>query len=525
MSDRVPQTAAPADRIDRAAELATPTLQLRGISKFFPGVRALDGVQFDLRPGEIHALMGENGAGKSTFIKVITGVHAPDAGEITLGGAAVRFRNPRDAQAAGIAAIYQHVTAYPDLTVAENIFVGHERVRGPFGRIDWPRMHRDAQALLDSLGAGFSSRERMGALSVARQQIVEIAKALSTKARIVIMDEPTAALTQHESEELYRITAGLRESGVSVIFISHRMEDIWRLADRITVFRDGHYIGTWNRAAIDAHGLIVAMVGREVSQLYPKREVEIGDEVLRVDRLSRIGFFRDVSFRVHAGEIVALTGLVGAGRTEVCESIYGVNPADSGTIAINGRTIAPRSPIEALAAGIGHLPEDRQLQGLILAWGIGRNITLPAIHRLSRRGWLHADAERAMAGKLATKLQVKAPSIFTAADALSGGNQQKVVVAKVLSRELKLIVLDEPTKGVDVGAKAAICELIGQLAHEGYAILLVSSEMPEVLGMSDRIVVMRQGRVAAELRTAEATQEQILNAAMMDEPTEAGDGR
>ena len=502
-----------------------PVLQLDDISKSFPGVRALDRVRFELRRGEVHALLGENGAGKSTFIKVITGVHTPDAGRIVLDGAPVRFRTPRDAGSAGIAAIYQHVTAYPDLTVAENIFIGHEPVRGPFRRIDWSRMHRDAQRLLDSLGAGFGSREPMGALSVARRQIVEIAKALSTHARIVIMDEPTAALTQHESEELYRITDGLRASGVAVIFISHRMEDVRRLADRITVFRDGCYIGTWQQGALDTHGLIVAMVGRDICRLYPKRTVRIGAEVLCVRRLSRVGYYRDVSFSVHAGEIVALTGLVGAGRSEVCESIYGVRPADSGTIRLNGTPIAPRSPREALAAGIGHLPEDRQSQGLILAWGIDRNITLPALERLSRRGRLRAAAERDLAATLARRLGVKAPSIFTATGALSGGNQQKVVVAKMLSRELKLIVLDEPTKGVDVGAKAAICGLIGELAGQGYAILLVSSELPEVLGMSDRIVVMRRGRVTAQLRTAEATQERILHAAMLDDARDGDDGR
>lgn len=500
-----------------------PILELTGISKLFPGVRALDRVRFDLRPGEIHALMGENGAGKSTFIKVITGVHTPDSGELVLNGTPVTFRNPREAYAAGIAAIYQHVTSYPHLTVAENIFMGHERTTGLFRRIDWKQMHADAQELLDSLDAGFSSYDRMGALSVARQQIVEIAKALSASARIVIMDEPTAALTQHESEELYRITEDLRSSGVGVIFISHRFDDVWRLADRVTVFRDGAYIDTWDRDAIDQNTLIMAMVGREVSRMYPKRKISIGDELLRVEKLGRTGYFRDVSFSVRAGEIVALTGLIGAGRTEVCESIYGLYPPDEGSIHLDGRPVQPASPVEALELGIGHLPEDRQLHGLVLSWSIAHNITLPSLDKIAPGGWLDDSRERRLAGELAGQLNVKAPSIFLASSALSGGNQQKVVVAKILSCDLKVIILDEPTKGVDVAAKAAICEIIGDLAEQGFGIILVSSEMPEVLGMSDRIVIMKQGRVTGTLNTAEATQEQILNAAMLDSAPAGGE--
>ena len=497
-----------------------PILKLARISKAFPGVQALDDVHFDLYPGEIHGLMGENGAGKSTFIKIITGVHMPDSGTIVLDDEPLHLRHPMEAQHLGIAAIYQHVTAYPDLTVAENIFMGHEKVKPIIPRIDWKRMHSEAQALLDKLDANFDSRERMNNLSVARQQIVEIAKALSSSARIIIMDEPTAALTHHESEELYRITRGLRDDGVGVIFISHRMGDIWRLADRVTVFRDGKHVGCWGVDDIDQDGLIVAMVGRQISQMYPKRQVPVGRELLRVENLTRIGYFRDVSFDVRAGEIVALTGLVGAGRTEVCESIYGVYPADSGKIYLDGSPVNPQSPVKALRLGIGHLPEDRQGEGLVLEWEIGKNITLPALGEFARFGWLDEDKERRFAGTLAARLNVKARTIYTTASALSGGNQQKVVVAKILSRGLKVIILDEPTKGVDVAAKAAISELIGDLAADGYAIILVSSEMPEVLGMSDRIVVMKQGHVTARLDTAGATQEDILNAAMVVETPE-----
>jgi rhamnose transport system ATP-binding protein len=492
-----------------------PILQLSGITKVFPGVRALDGVQFDLYPGEVHGLMGENGAGKSTFIKVITGVHAPDEGTITIDGHTVSFRNPLEAQRMGVAAIYQHVTCYPDLTVAENIFMGHEKITGITRRINWKEMHAQAQALLDELDANFSSSDRMGTLSVARQQIVEIAKALSAQARIVIMDEPTAALTRHESEELYRITDSLRERGVAVIFISHRMEDIERLANRVTVFRDGGYIGTWRVEDTTPHDLVVSMVGREISQMFPKRAIEIGEEVLRVEGLTRIGYFRNVSFSVRRGEIVALTGLVGAGRTEVCESIYGVAPLDDGLVSVDGQPVAISGPIDALNAGIGMLPEDRQKQGLVLPWGIGMNITLQQLSDFVRAGLINDEADRHTAGERATRLGVKAGSIFTAASALSGGNQQKVVVAKILGGDLKVIILDEPTKGVDVGAKVAIYEIIGELAAQGYGVILISSEMPEVLGMSDRIVVMKEGHVTAELVTHEASQEAILNAAMV----------
>lgn len=492
-----------------------PILELRHISKAFPGVQALDDVHFDLYPGEIHGLMGENGAGKSTFIKIITGVHEPDTGQMLFDGEPVSFRNSMEAARAGVAAIYQHVTSYKDLCVAENIFMGHEKVTRYTRRINWREMHAQATELLEQLDANFNSHDRMGGLSVAQQQIVEIAKALSTDARVIIMDEPTAALTQHESDELYRIAEGLRDSGVAVLFISHRMEDIWRLAGRVTVFRDGKHIGCWKADELSQDQLIVAMVGRQISQMFPKRDIHIGDEILRVEHLSRTGFFRDVSFDLRAGEILALTGLVGAGRTEVCEAIYGVHPADSGRIVIEGRDVSVRSTLEALRLGIGCMPEDRQTEGLVLPWEIGKNITLPSLRRFSKLGWLHEEEEHVAAGELATKLDVRAPSIFTLTSALSGGNQQKLVVAKILSRRLKVIILDEPTKGVDVAAKAAIYEIIGDLAEAGYGIIMVSSEMPEVLGMSDRIVVMKEGHVTARLVTRDASQEEILNAAMV----------
>ena len=489
-------------------------LELQHITKTFPGVRALNDVHFNLKKGEIHALMGENGAGKSTFIKTITGVHSPDDGEIKVNGSVVHFTNPLDAQKLGIAAIYQHVTCYPDLSVAENIFIGHEKITNVSRTIIWKEMYGEAQKLLDRLGADFSSRIRMGDLSVAKQQIVEIAKALSMNAKIIIMDEPTAALSQHEAGELYRITEQLKDSGTSIIFISHRLEDIYRLADRVTIFRDACYIGTWPLEELDEGKIVSAMVGRKLDTMFPKRKIEIGEELLRVESLSRVGYFRDISFTLSKGEILAITGLVGAGRTEVCESVYGIFPSDNGSIRVGGKKVHIHNPVQALSLGIGFLSEDRQKQGLILEWELSKNITLPVLEKHSNMGFLDEKAERQFSGKLAEKLSVKAPDIFTKASALSGGNQQKVVFAKLISRDLKVIILDEPTKGVDIGAKAAIYEIIGELAESGYGIILVSSEMPEVLGLSDKIVVMREGRMVADLITSEASQEQILEAAM-----------
>ena len=515
-------------------------LELRNVSKSFPGIKALDDVQFELKPGEIHALMGENGAGKSTLIKIITGVYQPDSGriyispfflqrmsythnkyqnessEVSVYKLEVEIENPLDAQALGIAAIYQHVTCFPDITVAENIFMGHEKTIKPLNIVDWKNMNIEAQQLLDQLGAKFSSHSEMGNLSVSQQQIVEIAKALSSNAKILIMDEPTAPLSNRECEELYRITDALREKKVSIIFISHRFEDMHRLADRVTVFRDGKYINTWNKADVTENEIVVSMVGREITQFFPKREVAIGEEIFKVENLSKIGLFKDVNFSVRKGEVVALTGLVGAGRTEVCEAIYGIVPYDSGSLYLEGKKIPPLKPSMAIKIGIGLLPEDRLKQGLVLSWEIVKNITLSVLRKFMNRGIIDIAKENVKAGELAGKLGVKAVSIHDKVGTLSGGNQQKVIVAKLLGGDLKLIILDEPTKGVDVGAKTAIYNIMNDLVGMGYGVIMVSSEMPEVLGMSDRIVVMHNGRVSATFNTAEADQAKILRAAMFD---------
>ncbi|MBR6766952.1 MAG: sugar ABC transporter ATP-binding protein, partial [Clostridia bacterium] len=466
-------------------------LELRDITKIFPGVKALDSVRFELREGEVHALMGENGAGKSTFIKVITGVYKPDGGEMYLDGRKVEFKGPKDAQAAGIAAVYQHATSYPDLSVAENIFMGHEIIR--HGIIQWKKMNEEANKLLRRMNAEFDATAEMGTLSVAEQQIVEIAKALSTNARIIILDEPTASLTKRESEELYRIVDQLKAEGVSVIFISHRFEDMYRLAERVTVFRDSRYIGTYGVDGITNADLIKAMVGREIKDLFPKPEVAIGKEVLRVEGLSRMGYFKDISFELHAGEILGFTGLVGAGRTEVIESVCGITTPDAGKVFMNGQEIHVKKPSDAMKLGIVLLPEDRQKEGLLMSWGLGRNVTLPIMSKYAKAGLNNEKQEREISKRLLEDVDTKAVDIFQPATSLSGGNQQKVVVAKALGQEMKVVIMDEPTKGVDVGAKAEIYAIMGELAQQGYAIILISSEMPEILGMADRIVVMCNG--------------------------------
>lgn len=494
--------------------MADCILELSHITKTFPGVKALNDVHFDLMHGEIHAIIGENGAGKSTLIKVITGVYQPDAGQIFLDGVPVEIHSTADSQKLGIAAIYQHVTCYPDLSVTENIFIGHEKI-GPLTRkIDWKDLHQRAAELLARLDADFDPRALMGNLSVAQQQIVEIAKALSTNARIIIMDEPTAPLTARESEDLYRTTEGLRDKGVSIIFISHRMEDMYRLATRVTVFRDANYVGTWNLNEVRREDLIMAMVGREITQFFPKRKLTIGEEIFKVEGFSRTGYFKDVSFSVRKGEILAMTGLIGAGRTEVCEAIYGVTHPDKGRVLLEGKELHIANPAQAIELGIGYLPEDRLRQGLVLEWELSKNVTLPTLKQFGTLGWLHPQKENAVTKELAEKLEVRAGSVFDLAATLSGGNQQKIIVAKLLAGTMKVIILDEPTKGVDVGAKTAIFNIMNDLAEMGYGIIMVSSEMPEVLGMSDRIVVMRDGRVAAIMDTARSTQEQILRAAM-----------
>ena len=487
-------------------------LYMKDITKIFPGVKALEDVQFSLRAGEIHALVGENGAGKSTFIKVLAGVHQPDNGEIYLNGEKLVMSTPLTAEKHGIATIHQHAASYPDLSVAENIFIGHEFMK--MGFIDWRKTNEEAKKLLMSVGSDINPTAIVSSLSVAQQQLVEIAKALSMNAKILIMDEPTAALSKRESEELYTISRKLRDAGTAIILISHRFEDIFGIADRVTVLRDGRYINTWDIQDVDENKLVNAMVGRDINQFYPKKEVQPGEELLRVENLSKTGLFKDVSFHVNAGEIVGLTGLVGAGRTEVVEAIFGAISPDSGSIYIEGEKTTVASPFDAMKKGLGLLPEDRQLQALLMSWSICHNITLPTLDSCLNGMFLSEKKETDASVKLKDLLSIKANHVDAFASSLSGGNQQKVVVAKQLVINPKIIILDEPTKGVDVGSKAAIYEIMSDMAERGIGILMISSEMPEVLNMSDRIYVMREGRIAAEFDAKGLSQAQVLEAAM-----------
>ena len=476
-----------------------PLLELRQIEKSYAGVRALRGVSFDLQPGEVHALLGENGAGKSTLVKVITGAVEPDAGAIILGDRELARLTPAGAHALGIACIYQQPALFPELSVAENLALRLEPARG-LRRVDWKARRATAAALLARIGAPIPPDAAVRTLSMPEQQLVEIACALGAGARIVIMDEPTAALTQREQELLFKVIAELRADGVGIIYISHRLDEIFRLADRVTVLRDGESVGTCAANAIDEAGLIKLMVGREVSQIYPPGHAHPGAPVLT---LSGIGCtasgVRGVSLEIRAGEVLGLSGLVGAGRTELAHILFGLTPADAGTIAGATGPVAIRSPQDALALGIAYVPEDRRRHGLILEMPIAHNATLAIHRRIFPHGFLRDRAERELTLEYMRQLSVKAAGPEAKGGSLSGGNQQKIALARWLATKPRLLILDEPTQGIDVGAKSEIHRLIRQLTAEGIAVLLISSDLPEVLGMSDRIAVMRGGALVATL--------------------------
>ncbi len=490
----------------------TPIFQLQHISKSFGGVHALQDVHFDIVPGEVHALLGENGAGKSTLIKIITGVHQPDSGELLLEGRPIRFASTREAQEHGIAAIYQEPSLFPDLDIAENILVG----RQPMGRwgVDWKRMYQDASALLQRLGMSLDPRTKARELSVAQQQVVEIARALSINAKVLIMDEPTSSLTQREVEELFTIVRQLRASGTAIVFISHRLEELFALADRVTTLRDGRYVDTRALADVTTADLIRMMVGRTLDELFPKQAVEPGEVVLEVEGLGIAGGFSDVSFELRRGEILGMAGLIGAGRTNVARALFGVEPATVGTIKIDGKAVSINSPSQAMALGIGYVPEDRKEHGLVLQMSIADNVTLPVLADFATMGWIDTRGEATAAAAASRQLEVKMTSVEQTAGQLSGGNQQKVVLAKWLGTRPRVLILDEPTRGIDVGTKAAVHALMSSLAAQGMAILMISSELPEVLGMSDRILVMREGRLTGQFSRAEANQENLMSAAM-----------
>ncbi len=477
----------------------TPLLQLHGIQKSFGAVRALKGVSFDLNPGEVHALLGENGAGKSTLIKVITGAHQPDGGTMTVNGEEVGTLTPSRARALGIACIYQQPALFPDLSVAENIGLRLEK-GGVFHRVRWAAQRARAAELLKRIGAAISPDAEVRSLSMPEQQLVEIACALGTGARIVIMDEPTASLTQKEQHLLFAVVRELRASGVGVVYISHRLEEIFALADRVTVLRDGESVATNPVDGMTEAELIRAMVGREVSHIYPETESEPGEVVISLkDVHCAAGGVAGVTLEVRAAEIVGLAGLVGAGRTELARVLFGITPADSGEILLNGNPVRIRSPREAIAHGIAYVPEDRRRHGVILEMAIAHNMTMAIHPELFRGTWLRLGVETALAAEYIRDLGIKAYGPEAPGGSLSGGNQQKVSLARWLATKPKLLILDEPTQGVDVGAKSEIHKIIRRLAADGLAVLMISSDLPEVLGMSDRIGVMRGGRLAAML--------------------------
>ena len=494
----------------------TALLEVREVTKSFGAVAAVQGVSFPLHAGEAHALVGENGAGKSTIVKMLAGVHEPDTGTLRVNGQDVVFHGPAEAKAAGIAVIYQEPTLFPDLSVAENIAMGNQpltRLR----QIDRKAMTANAAALFARLGVHIDPGRPARGLSIADQQLVEIAKALSSEARVLIMDEPTAALSGVEVERLFAVVRALRDEGAAIMFISHRFEEIIALCERVTILRDGKHVATELVADLSVDDMIRRMVGRDLSALFPKQDAVIGDVMLAVDGLSREGVFRDISFTVRAGEIVALAGLVGSGRSEVMQAVFGVDPYDTGTVTFLGKKLKKQSPRAAMAAGMALVPEDRRQQGLIMDRSIERNVTLPRSRALSRLGMLFGSAERTEAAKWTRQLQTKLRRLSDPVGTLSGGNQQKVVLAKWLATGPKLLIVDEPTRGIDVGTKAEVHRLMSSLAAQGLAVVMVSSELPEVLGMADRVLVLREGRIAAQLTRDEATEESVMYAAMGQE--------
>jgi rhamnose transport system ATP-binding protein len=503
---------APAIAVEAIPEGTRPILEMRSISKAFGSIQALDDVSLELRPGEIHALLGENGAGKSTLIKIMTGVEQPDAGEIVIDGEARRIQSAFDAQTYAVAAIYQEPMVFPDLTVAENIFIGH-RDRGRVVRRR--RMREEADAVLARLDVRMDVSQPARGLTLAQQQTVEIAKALSLNVRVLIMDEPTASLSAHEAAQLFRIVDRLRSQGVAILFISHRLEEVFRVADRVTVMRDGRRISTTPRSDLTVGEAIRQMVGRAIVEFYERTQSSPGEVVLRVEGLGVDGAFEGVTFDLRAGEVLGFAGLVGARRTDVGLALFGVAPAQRGRILLDGREIRVRSPRDAMANGIAYTTEDRRGLGIIFDQSIAANITLPSLDRfLNRAGLIRFDDERAVAERFRTRLAIRAPSVATLAATLSGGNQQKVVLSKWLETKPRVLILDEPTRGIDVGAKVEVHRLVDDLVGEGIAIILISSDLPELLPMSDRILVMREGRQMAILDAEGATQEQVLTWAM-----------
>ena len=487
-------------------------IEMRGINKSFGSNQVLKDAGFLLKDGEVHALMGENGAGKSTLMKILTGVYTKDAGTILVDGVEVNYKNPQEAEKAGIVFIYQEINSLFDLTVEENLFMGKEITKG-FGICDKKAMRAKAQEVMDRLGVSIPIDAVMGDLSVGQQQMVEICKALMVDAKVLIMDEPTAALTQSETEVLFEVMKGLVEKGVSIVYISHRMEEIFELCDRITILRDGSYIGTEYIKDITMDDIVKMMIGREIGERFPQRDVTLGEEVIRVENLSHPRYFKDVNFSVRAGEVLGVSGLMGAGRTEIMHAIFGNMEGATGKIFIDGKEVSITNPREAIAAGIGFITEDRKTEGLLLEKPISDNIEVANLKKVSIRNILNPKKQIELVKKGIEEFRIKCFGPHHECHNLSGGNQQKVVLAKWIYTEPKILILDEPTRGVDIGAKKEIYSVINDLAAKGVAVILVSSELPEVLGMSDRIMVVHEGHVTGIIDAATADQEKVMTLA------------
>ncbi|MCD5353982.1 sugar ABC transporter ATP-binding protein [Kineosporia mesophila] len=487
-------------------------LQLAGVSKNFGPVAALRSGSLTVQPGSIHALVGENGAGKSTLVKIVAGVHRRDGGDFFLDGQAVDFGSTAESKAAGIAVIYQEPTLFPDLSVTENIFMGRQ-ILGRMRRIDKATMYREAGKLFQGLGVHIDPRRPALGLSIADQQIIEIAKAISLDAKVLIMDEPTAALSGVEVERLFTVARRLRDEGRALVFISHRFDEVFDLCDAVTVMRDGSYIGTRPIAETTVTEMVNLMVGREVADLFPKQDTDIGDVVLKVEGLQSAGVFHDVSFTVRRGEIVGLAGLVGAGRSEIARAVFGVDRYDSGTVSMSGTAVPARNPRAAIRSGMAFIPEDRRKQGLVTDASVAENIAGVIRRGLAKGGLLTKAQENRAVAPWAARLEVKTSSLDAPAKTMSGGNQQKVVIAKWLATKPDLLIIDEPTRGIDVGTKSEVHRLLSELAGQGLAILMISSELPEVLGMADRVLVVSEGRLTADLTREQATPETVMHAA------------
>lgn len=501
--------------------MGSPLLQFQNISKHFPGVKALDRVNLDLEAGEVHALLGENGAGKSTLIKILSGAYTKDEGKIIVSGREVELAGPRDALSLGISVIYQELNLVPYLTVAENVCLGREPLRGKGGFLNQRAMAETARAALTFMDVDIDPQAVVADLSIAQRQMVEIAKAVSREARILVMDEPTSSLTESETAKLFRVISTLKQRGVGIIYISHRMEEIFAIADRVTVLRDGQYVGTKRISEVTREELVTMMVARKLSEYYAREQVEASDVVLEVKNLSAGRLLRDISLSVRRGEVVGLAGLVGSGRTELARCIFGVDRIDQGQLLIDGEPVRISSPQEAIRLGIALVPEDRKKSGLVLKMAVRENLSLPLMSSGKRENplvawgqWLRRGSELGLVSDFIKQLNIKTPSDAQNVGKLSGGNQQKVVLAKWLAINPKLLILDEPTRGIDVGAKAEIYALINECTKRGMGILMISSELPEVLGMSDRILVMGGGRIRGELSRKDATQERIMQLAI-----------